>query len=306
MPEPTTPPSFKDASHKGDAQSATPIKAGTPHGQPAAPQPVKDYINNPFRIALTGLQRMFTFAQTVAIVALVLSVVSGGASTVFDMLDNSSSQTEVSTANDTVKLFDMKTEEIAIIVSIVLVVGLVSVIIGAVISAYLDAAAAAVAQQQKRSFGEISKQVFDRFGGYLWLTIVRGVKTFAWSLLLIVPGIIMSIRYSLAGTAFFARGTKAVESINYSTRITKGAWMTTYASLGFFNMVTFGLLSTVIGPGVQGVLYRQYSACEEHKQTKPSADVWSVVFTVLSVMAGVLLLAFIGLVAAIALAEFPL
>ena len=294
MSQPTTPPPFVGATDT----KKTIEKTST--GQPAAPKPAKDYINNPFRVALTGLQQLFAFAQAVAIIALVLSVLGNVISSASGMINSTSSTSSSATEAEVTEslssaLNSIDATQVGAIVGIFLFIGLIVFIIGAVLNAYMDAASAAVAQQQKRSFGAISKQVFDRFGGYLWLTIVRAVKIFAWSLLFIIPGVIMSIRYSLAGTAFFARNAKAVESINYSTKITKGAWMTTFASYGFFNLVTLGFLSAVIGAGAQGVLYRQYASCDQNGQTKPSADVWSVVFTVLTAIIGALAVAGLGL-----------
>lgn len=86
----------------------------------------------------------------------------------------------------------------------------------------------------------------------------------------IVPGIIMAVRYSLAGVAFYdekknLRGNAAIQE---SIRMTKNGWITTYASNALFNILTLGVISTIVSTGANAVLYRQF---EQSGDKKPAA-----------------------------------
>ena len=75
----------------------------------------------------------------------------------------------------------------------------------------------------------------------------------------------MSIRYSLAGVAFFERGLKGDAAVQASSRMVKGAWITTFAANALFNLITFGALQTVLQPGTNALLYRYLHATGEQK-----------------------------------------
>ena len=83
----------------------------------------------------------------------------------------------------------------------------------------------------------------------------------------------MSVRYSLAKVAFFdekkpLRGNAAVKE---SLALTKGAWLTTFASQVLFSIITLGMLSRLVETAAQSVLYRQLSELTHNNEPKPAA-----------------------------------
>ncbi len=75
--------------------------------------------------------------------------------------------------------------------------GLAVAMMSTIISAGYSAYCLTVSRGLKAGVGEIF-DVFGIFFKVLWLLILTGLFTFLWSLLLIIPGIIASYRYSLA------------------------------------------------------------------------------------------------------------
>lgn len=173
---------------------------------------------------------------------------------------------------------------IAVFGGIFLVFTLVSFVVSAIFNGLRDVAAAAIAKQQSVSFGEAFTILFSRFGGYLWLQALITIKVLLWSLLFVIPGIIMAVRYSLAGTAFFARDMKANEALAHSTSITKGAWLTTVASYGLLNLITLGVISVLVETGARGTLFRQFDAYQTAGIRKPSPHGLTIGYFVLLVL----------------------
>ena len=75
----------------------------------------------------------------------------------------------------------------------------------------------------------------------------------------------MSYRYSLAGVVFFDKNTKGGAASTQSAALTKGAWLTTFASQNLLNMITLGAIPMLLQPGTNGVLYRQLGAVGNQK-----------------------------------------
>lgn len=302
--EPVTPPPFKNAVNP---------KSGlvTPTGQPLPPKGDSEHKNNPFTIAIDGIGALFTYAKSIAIVIVVLSVLGwlgNAASSAADVLynnDYSTSQEDTMPFEFPAADTDYNPETIGTVLAVLGVVFLVVLffilIASFVIYGVTDVAAAAASQHKKVTFGQACSQLFKRFPGYIGLRLLVFVKVFLWSLLFIVPGIIMSVRYSLAGTAYFAKGMKASEAINYSTKITKDNWMTTFASFGWFNLVTLGAVQMLVQTGAQALLFRQFDEIEQSSgRQKLATHALSIVFTVLyfvliALILGLLALAAIGL-----------
>lgn len=275
-----------------------PSRAAQSHTQPAAPQATKsagEWQNNPFLVDVDGFTKMFTYAKTIAIIFLVLSILSA--------LSNAAPNNPGRTADGEVKVSpqieSIGVEQVLVLAGVVSVFVIGFLLIAIFVTGVSDYAAHAVAQRRKVTLAEACKAVAARFPSYLLLQLLIFAKVLLWTLLFIVPGIIMALRYSLAGTSFFAQKLSPSESIQHSLKLTKDGWMTTFASFGVFNLVTLGVISGVTQPGIQGVLYRQFSAYDKAGIPKPGAHLLSILFTVLfGLLIGFILLgmlAFIGL-----------
>lgn len=259
---------------------------------PTKKQPV--YQNNPFTIATDGLNLLFKLAQPIGVLAIVLSVLNmfSGYSSNFDADYSRNGASDPLTEIN--HQFSSIPVEAWIIIGIVGGILLLSfIVISTFVSGMIDYTAAQLANNKKVTSGEAFAAVAKRFFGYLWLRIWVAIRIFLWSLLLIVPGIIMAVRYSLAGSAFFRHNLSANAAIEHSSSITKGAWLTTFASFGLFNIITFGLIELLLKPGTSGLLLRQYDAYNDVKMQKPPAHGLSWMTLAISIGLVILAVSFI-------------
>lgn len=302
--QPVTPPPFKAAEKAPSAATST--------GQPLPPQNTPETSNNPFTVAIEGISALFRYAKSIAITIVVLSAVGfvlNAASSVADVFYGdddyltSSSHVESSTPDEAYPMDDIAA--VLAVMGVVFVVVFVAIlVISIILYGIADVASAAAANKQTISFGETFSRLFKRLPGYIGLRLLMTLKVFLWSLLFIVPGVIMAVRYSLAGTAYFARDMKAVDALNYSTKITKGGWMTTFASYGWFNIITLGFIQFLVETGVRATLFRQFDSYEQAGQQKPGAHGLSLAFTILIAILAVLMVGIICLGVVIAATNF--
>jgi hypothetical protein len=151
------------------------------------------------------------------------------------------------------------------------IIGLALIMISALFGGVGSYTSYKLSQGESVKLSEAFRVAFDNLWSYIWLQIIVFVKIVLWSLLFIIPGVIMSIRYSLANVAFFDerkhfRGNAAVKE---SLRLTQGAWITTFSANMLFNFLTLGYLSSIISTGVNAVLYRQFGDLGDKQ--KPAA-----------------------------------
>lgn len=245
------------------------------------------YQNNPFMIAVDGLNLLFKLAQSVAIFGIILCVLSLGGS--YGGPSGDSASSDADSVADTLGAIPAEVWIIIGVIILIVVIGMF--VIGVIISGIMDYTAAKLAQNKTVTLGEAFSGTMKNFGGYLWVRVIVAVKTFLWSLLLIIPGIVMAYRYSLAGVAFFADEKKGDAAVAHSLSLTRGAWLTTYASQTLFNLVTFGLVSSLLMPGTNGLLYRQYTALGDTPKPAAHGLSWLALFIpiVLLILAGLLL-----------------
>lgn len=237
--------------------------------------PSHPYENNPFFIGLNGLRLFFGSAQSVAVYAIVLAVIAflyKTAVNVADVLNNSGSPTNYRTDRQT--SYDFVSQDPGrivvagiVIASIIFIVILIALLLNGV----LEYAGARLALGKKVDLAEAFKEVLKELGGYLWMNIIMFVKIFLWSLLFIVPGIIMAVRYQLAGTVYFAEGKHGNAAIKRSLDLTRGAWFTTFAGYGLWNLMTFNVMPSVLRPGQSAILYRQLRDVTDAGTAKPPA-----------------------------------
>jgi hypothetical protein len=228
------------------------------------------YENNPFTVAIQGLNLLFNKAKSVAILLLVLSILGYFGNFMRGSGNEAASRGEFTLPNWTVGEWAMASLAVLVLVT-------AAVFIGSMLSGISAYTSARIARGHTVTLDEAFHAVLDRFFSYIWLQIIIVVKTLLWSLLLIVPGIIMSVRYSLASVAFFDKELHGDAAVKESLQLTKGAWLTTFASQVLFNIVTLGVISSLVDGGAKAVLYRQFSASD----TKPPAHVLSWITLVL-------------------------
>lgn len=245
-------------------------------------QPV-EYQNNPFYIALDGLKLLFKNAQSVAILLVVLCAVG----LVGNMVPDASYSTDDS------RMFQggmpsIEPGMIAIVAIIIATIAFAIIVFYTIVYAIMGHTAAKLADDKTTTLDVALKDGFSNFWGFLWLIILMYIKLVLWTLLFVIPGIYMSIRYSMATVAYFAEGKRGNDAIKRSLELTGGAWLTTFASQSLFNLMTLGVLQPLLTPGTDGVLYRQLKHYTDTKQKKPNAH-WLSWFT-LALLIGIVLL----------------
>lgn len=257
----------------------------------------KDYENNPFFIATKGLSALFALARGVAIVFVVLSVILsfyGGPSVPTDSEGNPD-PTQV-----TQTFASWSANEWITAVGAVTIIGAALLLLGALFGGVSAYTSAQLAKGKRVPLNEAFKVAFEHLWSFLWLQIVIFVKLLLWTLLFIVPGVIMSVRYSLASVAFFDKDLRGNAAIKESLRLTKGAWFTTFAGNALLNLITFGVISSVVTTGANAILYRQFTKLGDDK---PAAHwlSWLTLFLPLIIFA--LLMLFLILLVAVVIAN---
>lgn len=258
----------------------------------SAPQkPTTEYVNNPFFIATRGINKMFLGAQSIAIMLVIISVL--GAIPNLGNRSNQPTEGAGEISADSLPPVEVFVAFAALgLVALAVVIFISTVIAG--MSAY---AAANVTLGKTVTFKEAWKATISRFWSLLWLQILTGLKVLAWSLLLVVPGIVMAIRYSLANIAFFDKDLRGDAAIKESLRLTKGSFLTTLGGQSLFNMITFGVLSELVTTSARAILYRQFSVTP--LANRPAAHGLSIATVViLSVLSVLLVLGLFLLIAA--------
>lgn len=218
----------------------------------------KNYENNPFFVASNGFTLLFDKAKRVGLFLLGLSIIQFIASS----SGRSSGKNEATAIS--VHFAPVDWLFLGVVAFIFL---LAFAMIAALLGGVASYTSARLSQGKSVGLKEAFHVAFDNLWGYLWLQIIIFVKIFLWSLIFIIPGIIMAVRYSLAGVAYFdenknLRGNAAIKE---SLRLTKGAWLTTFASQALFNLLTLGSISHVVSTSANAVLYRQFDKLGDKK-----------------------------------------
>lgn len=257
-----------------------------------------DYENNPFYVATNGLDLLFKHAQSVGIVAAILAALSAFSSVpsmIFRGSEPAAPASPASPAQATSGGGDptqIPFEFWLILAAGVLIVLVVVFFVGVIVRGVLDYTSAKIARGETVTISEAFRGLFSNFWSYAWVRLIIGVKTFLWTLLFIIPGVIMSVRYSLAGVAFFDTQLRGNAPVKHSAAITKGAWLTTFASQSLLNILTFGIIQTLLTSGTNAVLYRQLDSVD----VKPRAHVLSWLTLIVPIVLALLFLAVVILI----------
>lgn len=123
---------------------------------------------------------------------------------------------------------------------------------------------------------------FQRFGATIVLYLLTAIFIFLWSLLLIIPGIIAALRYSMA---FFILhdnpGMSGMEAIRQSSQLMKGykgkLFMLYLSFIGWaiLSVITFGIGFLWLAPYIQATLaafYEQLRASSGFNAPNPNPN----------------------------------
>jgi MFS family permease len=257
------------------------------------------YINNPFFIAAEGIKTFFTKAMGVAILLVILSVASaypyGGVNFEQPTQDPAAqvAQPEPFPA--------VNTETVLTVTGIVLGVLIVAIAVGTIIAGIIAYSSAQIASGKTATLKAAWQAILKNFWSFLWLQILTGLKVLAWTLLFIIPGIIMAIRYSLANIAFFDKGLKGNAAIKESLALTKGSWITTFSAQTLFNLITFSMISGLVTASATAMLYRQFSTTP--LADRPKTHGLSIATLVVTIV-GIILLVALGVLFAYAVSNY--
>lgn len=268
--------------------------------QPTPPKkPAKGkYENNPFNIGIEGVRLFFNKATGMAILLTVLSVL--GVSSNFTSRTEQEAQ-QKSAEEMGAQLAAITPEQWAVIGVLTLLVTTAIILISALISGMSSYTAVHTAKGKTVSIRKAFSGTLEHIWSYTWLQVLIGIKVLLWSLLFIIPGIVMAVRYSFASLTFFdedkkLRGNAAIKD---SIELTRGGWLTTFASMVVLSVVSLGTLSELVGASSRAVLYRQFRTLQKAKTDKPRAHWLSYVTLIIPIV-----LVTMGLLALLAVAAF--
>jgi hypothetical protein len=219
------------------------------------------YENNPFFITSNGITLFANLARGVFVLFLVFSLIS-------ILADSFSPDPKPKSFDSMAAMVNgWSVHDWTLIIGSGLVIGLAVAMLFALFSGVSAYTSYKLSQNKQVFLSEAFREAFDNLWSYLWLQIIITVKIILWTLLLVIPGIIMSVRYSLAGVAFFdekkkLRGNAAIQE---SLRLTRGAWITTYAAHNLFNFLTLYTISSVVSTAANATLYKQFTQTGDKK-----------------------------------------
>jgi hypothetical protein len=254
------------------------------------------YENNPVYIATNGLDMLFRRATGLALTLALFAGVFFSQTLPTFFTDtgksNSTSTTDSQAFRDAVSQIPAGAWLFIVLVLLVGIALFLAFVV--VIRGLIDYTSAKIANGEEATLTEAVKAVFGQFWGYAWVQLITTVKIFLWTLLFIIPGIIMAVRYSLAGVAFFGSDLKGNQAVTHSSRLVKGAWLTTFAAQNLLNIVTFGTLSSLLTAGTNAVLYRQLSTTPDDR---PSAHKLSWLTLLIPIVVVIVVFFVIGILA---------
>jgi hypothetical protein len=228
------------------------------------------YINNPLKIGVDGSKLLFQKAPMAALVLAVLSAL--GAGNYFNESGPAPSEGPVASAATSIDAV-----AVIFIIFLILLFAFGALVIGSWITGIFAYTSVEIANGREVTFRRAVIATRERLWRFVWLQLLTGLKVAAWALLFIIPGIIMAIRYSLANMSFFDEkklltGNAAIKD---SLALTKGAWITTFASQTLLNLITLGAISPIVDTGSKALLYRQFNQLQRTDTPKPKAHVLS-------------------------------
>lgn len=240
-----------------------------------------EYDSNPFTLAFNAFSRFFKTNLGWAIAVLALAFLSFIGQLLNNLLQlaftpESSSTSTSTSANDLSLGAGSSDTNVAAVIMIVfgvlLIVALVIIVASAVstfISGMLSYVAVQSEKGKKVSFSEAFEATTKRFWRLYFAGLLAGLKIFAWSLLLIIPGIIAAFRYKLLPYVIMNDSeTKGVKSSHDEAKmLVKGRLMEVFGVATVSSIIPF--VGSLIGLTGNAALYSQLKVYNDAKLEKP-------------------------------------
>lgn len=250
------------------------------------------YETNPFFIGAKGLSFLINSASGISLLFAVVSI----ANLVFTMLSNNKDGSFSRDLSASISRWTTSDWVLAAFSGLLIASAIVLVItlLGAM-SAYTSYR---VSLGKRVSVQEAFEMAFTKIWGFLLLQILITVRIILWTFVFIIPGFIMAYRYSLANVAYFDGRKKpnARQAIQESLRLTKGAWITTFASRILLDVLSFGCASLLISTGVNAVLYGQYDKLGSSNKPEAHWLSWLTLLLPLIIFVFIAIILFIGFI----------
>lgn len=130
----------------------------------------------------------------------------------------------------------------------------------------------------KQNFKGDNKDLFKQSKKYLWpyigLSLLTAILVILWTLLLIIPGIIYSVFYSLAVMTFFFEDKRGMEALKRSKELIKGYFWPVFGRL-FLIFVVMVMLSSIISMPLEYL-----------EENSLAFSIWSFITQIISLLVG--------------------
>lgn len=242
----------------------------------------KPYNSNPFTLAFDALGRLFNTNVGWAVTIIVLGLFG----VFWQLLANiaslipTDSTTTTTTQQATTASSSSATltsgEVVGVTILVIFVVLFVAAILLAIITIQIFVsgmfAYVALQSEQGRSvgFGEAFHAVAKRFWRLLGAKILADIKIFLWALLLIVPGIVAALKYSVLPYVIMDQpeATKGVRTAHSRTKVVVKGRLIEVLGLSFAAGI-IPIVGDVLRISGGAAQYRQLAASYDHKTERP-------------------------------------
>lgn len=224
---------------------------------------------NPLKLVWSGIKKLYNRSPVTFWVLLIVSIVGGGS----NLTTNQGTPPQ---KNQDIPTPALDAGEVAFI--LLLILFLVSVLIGLVIVFWgiIGYSAHKLAKNESFSLKEAFESSLEHFERLFLVGLVMIIRILGWTLLFIIPGIIMAVRYSLSAVVAFAEpDLQPGQVVSRSAFLTKNAWFHTAGTRGLFSGLTLGLFDMVVDAAAQSQLYRQLTALKKTGDEKPKTHILS-------------------------------
>jgi hypothetical protein len=119
--------------------------------------------------------------------------------------------------------------------------GLLAGLIIALVNIGVILAIKRIEEKKEASFESIATSLKGRFWSVIWIMILNSVLVMLWSLLLIIPGIIMAIYYSFSLYTLIFEDQRGMQALNRSKELVRDYW---WGVLGRYLLL--GLLVSIV------------------------------------------------------------